>query len=192
MSEFKSADGVYRGEIWSVRNGEAFQDKEQYHDMIVVSKNEENCTKPYVMAVNLVKESGGRPRPSRFPVKVNGEVRYAVCESVRRVSVERISSYRASISDDEEMMLNRGLLYAVGIDPELLMQNYQTIQEGRDAIMAMEKYGVDMELMSPTDDQLRKIKSLKESGALDAASMPSSFKEAEEILAPFEKHGSEE
>lgn len=188
MSKFKNADGIYRGEIWSVQTPDAYKQQPE-HDMLVVSKNEENRAKPYVMAVNLVDSTAGRPRPSRFPVKVNGEVKYAVCESVRRVSLDRINSYKASISDDEEIMLNRGLLYAVGIEPERLVQEYENMKEGRETIMAMEKYGVDMELMPPTDDQLRKLKA---AGKLQDAKAPSSFKEAEEMLASFEKHGSEE
>ena len=52
----------------------------------------------------------------------------------------------------------------------------------------MEKYGVDMEQMPPTDDQLRLLK-----GYLgDASKLPSSFKEAAEMLSECEKSGSEE
>lgn len=45
--------------------------------------------------------------------------------------------------------------------------------------MAMEKYGVDMEKMPPTDEQ---IKLLKEMGA----HIPSNFKEAQEALSESE------
>lgn len=46
----------------------------------------------------------------------------------------------------------------------------------------MEKYGVDMDLKAPTDDQLRKLK------ALDPEyKMPKSYKEAAERIAELEK-----
>lgn len=50
----------------------------------------------------------------------------------------------------------------------------------------MEKYGVDMDLMPPTDEQLRKIKAVDKNIPL-----PGSFKEAQEILSKFEKTGDE-
>ena len=191
MSDYPCADGVYRGEIWSVLSNETFKDRDR-HNMVVVSKNDENRVKPYVLAVNLTSECTGRPRPSRFPVKVGRDTMYAVCESVRRVSLERLIEYKASTSDDEEVMLNRGLLFAVGIDPERLIRECQGVREGRGNTMAMEKYGVDMDLMLPTDDQLRKIKAARAAGQLQDCKAPSSFKEAEELIASFEKQGSEE
>lgn len=48
--------------------------------------------------------------------------------------------------------------------------------------MAMEKYGVDMEKMPPTEEQLEKLKAM-------GLPVPDSFKEAQEVLsnAGFDK-----
>ena len=48
--------------------------------------------------------------------------------------------------------------------------------------MAMEKYGVDMETMPATDEQLRKIKAMNPD-----AKLPQGFKEAAEMIAEMEK-----
>ena len=50
--------------------------------------------------------------------------------------------------------------------------------------MDMEKYGVDMESMPPTDEQLRKIKAMN-----PEAKLPEGFKEASEMIAELEKKG---
>ena len=48
--------------------------------------------------------------------------------------------------------------------------------------MAMEKYGVDMEVTPPTDEQLRKIKAMNPD-----AKLPANFKEAAEMISEMEK-----
>lgn len=50
--------------------------------------------------------------------------------------------------------------------------------------MSMEKYGVDMETMPPTEEQLRRIKA---AGLV----IPQSFKQAQEMLSEMEKDGNE-
>lgn len=48
--------------------------------------------------------------------------------------------------------------------------------------MAMEKYGVDMETIPPTAEQLGKIKAMNPD-----AKLPANFKEAAEMISEMEK-----
>lgn len=113
--------GVKRGGIWKVdtvnRAGEHV-----IIPMIIVSQEQENNSKPYVIAIKIHDSVVGRPRPSRFSVNFNGTSAFAICETMHRVNGERLMEYVGRLTDDEYRKLNEGMCYAVGMNGEDLAQ----------------------------------------------------------------------
>lgn len=110
----KPCVGIARGDIWKVRVNRLTG--VGYGTFIVVSGEEENSEKPYVIMVNVVDSLNGKPRASRFSIQLGNETKYVVCETIKRVDSDRLVEYIGKLSPDETNKLNSALAYTMGLD----------------------------------------------------------------------------
>lgn len=111
---YPNARNIHRGEIWTAHTNERYAPGGTQY-VIVVSPENENNSKPYVMGVSIVDELTGRPRPSRFGIEIDGEIKWVICESVRRMSLEKLISKHSVLSDYYMSKLDDGLAHTVGL-----------------------------------------------------------------------------
>lgn len=109
----KPCNGISRGDIWRVSVNRLTGNG--YGTFIVVSSEEENSEKPYVIMVSVVDSLRGKPRDSRFSIQLGAEKKYVVCETIKRVDGNRLVEYVGKISPEEIKKLNSALAYTVGI-----------------------------------------------------------------------------
>lgn len=118
----KPCVGIARGDIWKVRVNRLTG--VGYGTFIVVSGEEENSEKPYVIMVNVVDSLNGKPRASRFSIQLGNETKYVVCETIKRVDSDRLVEYIGKLSPDETDKLNSALAYTMGIDISDVSDNF--------------------------------------------------------------------
>lgn len=124
---YRNCAGINRGDVYSVtinRDGDI-----QVGEMVVVSPLSENADKPYVIMVNLADELKGRPRNSRVKVLIKGQERYVICETIKKVSYERLLCKVCSLSDFELEQLNDALAFTVGVSQNNKDSKYKILYD---------------------------------------------------------------
>ena len=111
--QFTPCVGIERGDVWRVKIMR--ENKVDEGDFVVVSTEEENRTKPYVIMVNTTDLLLGKPRRSRFKFKLGNETKYAICETVKKVDGKRLLHLKGKLNQDDIATLDKALAYTVGI-----------------------------------------------------------------------------
>jgi mRNA-degrading endonuclease toxin of MazEF toxin-antitoxin module len=114
----KSATGA---EIWADRPG------------LVISNDALNKTSNCVEVVYLTTSPNKRPAPTHIAVKSGNKMAMAMCEQIHTVDKARLTDFIGSITEDEMMDIEGGILFSLqinrGRNPQGIFKKYQKMLE---------------------------------------------------------------